>query len=90
MPMIRIPYPLRPYVHGQAEVTVQGSTAAEAMENLVTGFPAFRPHLYKEDGSLRAFVNLFLEGKNIKDLKGMNTPLSPDDILNLVPSIAGG
>ncbi|MCS7011571.1 MAG: MoaD/ThiS family protein [Anaerolineales bacterium] len=90
MPTIRIPNPLRPYVNGQAEVAVSGTTVGEAMNDLMRQFPAFRPHLYKPDGTLRSFVNLFLEGRNIRDLQGMDTPLTPDSILNLVPSIAGG
>ena len=90
MPSLRIPAPLRSYVDGQAEVLVQAATAAAAMQELLDQFPAFRPHLCKEDGSLRAFVNLFLNGTNLRDLQGLETPLAPDDILNLVPSIAGG
>jgi molybdopterin converting factor small subunit len=90
MPVIKIPHPLRPYVNGQADVPVNGASAGEVMEDLLTQFPAFRPHLCKEDGSLRAFVNLFLGKDNIRDLQGLNTPLGPDEVLTLVPSIAGG
>ncbi len=90
MPSLKIPNPLRPYVNGLAEVPVSGATAGEAVENLLAQYPAFRPHLCKEDGSLRAFVNLFLDKSNIRDLQGLDTPLAPGDILNLVPSIAGG
>jgi molybdopterin converting factor small subunit len=90
MPTIRIPNPLRPYVNGQAEIAVQGATANTALEDMLTQFPSFRPQLCKADGSLCAFVNLFLDGQNIRDLRGLDTPLGPDDILNLVPSIAGG
>jgi molybdopterin converting factor small subunit len=60
------------------------------MEDLMTRFPNFRTHIYKEDGSLRAFVNLFLASQNIRDMQGLDTPLNPNDILTLVPSIAGG
>ena len=90
MPIMKIPNPLRPYVDGQADVQVQGSTAGAALEDMLAQFPAFRPHLCREDGSLRAFVNLFLHKRNIRDLQGLGTPLEPDDILTLVPSIAGG
>jgi len=90
MPIIRIPTPLRPYVNGQGEVPVQGKTVAEVMEDLVTQFQSLRPHLYSSEGQLRPFVNLFLGGQNVKDLQGLDTPLRPDDILNLIPSIAGG
>jgi len=90
MPTIRIPNPLRSYVRGQTEVPVQGATAGMALEDMLMQYPAFRPQLCKADGSLRAFVNLFLNGQNIRDLRGLDTPLGPSDILNLVPSIAGG
>jgi molybdopterin synthase sulfur carrier subunit len=90
MPIIKIPNPLRPYVNGQAEVTLKGSTAGAVLEDMLTQYPAFRPHLCMEDGSLRAFVNLFLKQVNIRDLQGLETPLEPEDILTLVPSIAGG
>jgi len=87
---MKIPNPLRSYTNGQAEVLVQGATAIAALEDMLSQYPAFRPHLCKDDGSLRAFVNLFLDRSNIRDLQGLDTPLAPDDILTLVPSIAGG
>ena len=90
MPVMKIPNPLRPYVNGQAEVSVQGATAGAALQDMLAQFPAFRPHLCKEDGSLRAFVNLYLGKSNIRDMQGLDTPLKSDDILSLVPAIAGG
>lgn len=90
MPSLKIPNPLRPYVNGQEEVSVRGTTAGAALEDMLAQYPAFRPQLCKEDGSLRAFVNLFLNGSNIRDLRGLDTPLEPEDVLSLVPSIAGG
>ncbi len=66
---------MRTYVNGQAEVIVSGANVAEAIENLLVLFPAMRQHLTNEHGDLRPFVNLFLEGRNIRDLQGMDTPL---------------
>ena len=90
MPVLRIPTPLRSYTAGQSEVPVQGGTVAEAMNDLVGQFPALQPHLYNGQGTLRPFVNLFVGENNIKDLKGLETPLGSDDRLLLIPSIAGG
>lgn len=90
MPSLKIPTPLRSYVNGQAEVPVSGGTVAEAVESLLTQFPAMRPHLTNSQGGLRPFVNLFLNGNNVKDLQGLATPLGPDDLLLLIPSVAGG
>ncbi len=90
MPSIHIPVLLRSYVGGKEDVVVHGLTTREALEDMLGQFPGFRPQLCKPDGSLRAFVNLFLDGKNIKDLHGLDTDLKSDDILVIVPSIAGG
>jgi molybdopterin synthase sulfur carrier subunit len=90
MPFMKIPNTLRSYVNDQGEVSVQGATAGAALQDMLAQFPAFRPHLCKQDGSLRSFVNLYLGRSNIRDLQGLDTPLKSDDILNLVPAIAGG
>jgi adenylyltransferase/sulfurtransferase len=89
MASLKIPTPLRTYTGGQAEVTVTGSTAGEALQSLVTQFPALKQHLYTGE-TLRPFVNLFLGQDNIKDLQGLDTPLPADGQLRLIPSIAGG
>ena len=90
MPVIRIPTPLRSYTNGASDVPVPGGTAGEAMQNLVTEFPALKQHLYNNQDNLRPFVNLFLGADNIKDLQGLETPLEESDILFLVPAVAGG
>jgi molybdopterin converting factor small subunit len=90
MPVLRIPTPLRSYTGGQSEIPVQGDTVAEAMNDLMGQYPSLKPHLYNGSGTLRLFVNLFIGEDNIKDLKGLETPLRADDRLLLSPSIAGG
>jgi molybdopterin converting factor small subunit len=81
---------MRPYVNGEQTVIVKGQNAAEAVESLMTQFPAMRPHLANGRGELRPFVNLFLGENNIRDLQGLDTPLEEGDQLILIPSIAGG
>ncbi|RPI34164.1 MAG: MoaD/ThiS family protein [Chloroflexota bacterium] len=90
MPVLRIPTPLRTYTQGQSEVTVQGGTVAEAMDELTARFPSLRAHLFNGDNQLRPFVNLFLNDENIKELQGLETSLKESDRLMLIPSIAGG
>ena len=90
MPVLHIPTPLRSYTNGQTDISIHGSTVAEAMEDLICQFPVLQPHLYSSQGILRPFVNLFLGEKNIKDLQGMQTPLQESERIMLVPSIAGG
>jgi molybdopterin converting factor small subunit len=90
MTTLKIPTPLRYYTDGQAEVAVNGANVSEAMRDLVKQYPTLEKHLYNGDGNLRNFVNLFLGQNNIKDLQGIETPISEGDTLRLIPSIAGG
>jgi molybdopterin synthase sulfur carrier subunit len=90
MPVLRIPTPWRAYTGGQAELNLNGATAGEVMESLVQTYPALRPHLYNAREELRPYVNLFINGANIKTLQGLDTRLGPDDRLMLVPAVAGG
>ena len=90
MATLRIPTPLRAYTGGKSDITVTGATAGAALAELTEQFPALKPHLFKEDGELRMFVNLFKGEENIKDLQGLETALGEGDRLMIIPSIAGG
>ncbi len=90
MPVLRIPTPLRTYTGGQSEVTVSGKTVSEALIDLTTRHPAIGPHILKENGDLRPFVNLFRGEDNVNNLQGLQTPLTENDRLRIIPSIAGG
>lgn len=90
MTTIRIPTPLRPYTGGQAEVPVQGATVGAALGDLTERHPSLRQHLYTDGGVLRAFVNIFLNDEDIRQLRGPDTPLAEADRLMIIPSIAGG
>lgn len=90
MSLLRIPTPLRPYANGQKEITVQAQTVGEALSILTDCYSGLRPHLFTPDGQLRAFVNLFLNDEDVRQLQGLDTPLKESDQLILIPSIAGG
>ena len=90
MPILRIPTPLRPYAEGQTEVNVQGQTVGEALGDLTAQYPELKKHLFSDAGELRAFVNLFLGEEDVRHLQGVDTPLSEDEKLRIIPSIAGG
>jgi adenylyltransferase/sulfurtransferase len=87
---VRIPTPLRPYAGGRSEVALRATTVQAALEALVAEAPELRPHLLAEDGSLRSFVNLYLNGEDVRAKGGLATPLVDGDELKVVPAIAGG
>ena len=90
MAAIRIPTPLRAYAEGQAQVTVTGTTVGEVLADLTRQHPGLKQHLFSEAGELRPFVNLYLNDEDVRYLGGVNTPISENDLLKLIPSIAGG
>jgi sulfur-carrier protein len=89
MAQIKIPTPLRAYTGGEAQISVQGATIGEALNNLVTQYPDLKPHLFNGD-ELRNFVNIFLGDEDVRFLDGLDTELEANDNLRIIPSIAGG
>lgn len=90
MTVIRLPTPLRPFADGHVEVEVEGASVGAALQDLTRQHPGLRPHLYAENGGLRAYVNVFRNEDDVRTLQGEATPLREADRLLIVPSIAGG
>ena len=87
---VRIPTPLRPLVGGRAQVTTSGATIADVIGALAAEAPELRTQLLSEDGKLRSFVNLYLNGEDVRSRSGLETALADGDELPIVPAIAGG
>ena len=87
---IMIPTPLRQYVGKRDQVEVEAKTVAEALSKLAAEYSELRRHLYTEEGKLRSFVNIYLGDEDIRLLQREQTPLHENDVLSIVPSIAGG
>ena len=89
MAKVLIPYALRAFTERNAEAEVDGSTAGEAVNALANLYPDLKAHLFAEDGQLRNFINLFVDGKNINSLQGLDTVIANGELM-IVPAIAGG
>jgi molybdopterin/thiamine biosynthesis adenylyltransferase/rhodanese-related sulfurtransferase/molybdopterin converting factor small subunit len=87
---IQIPTPLRRFTGDHGEVQVEGATVGEAMQDLTRRHPALQRHLYTDDGTLRSFVNLFLNDEDVRHLERDGTRVASGDTLSIIPSIAGG
>jgi adenylyltransferase/sulfurtransferase len=88
---IEIPTPLRVYVGNQSAVSVDGTTVSDAVAALLAQYPEFKKHLYTPDGTLRSFVNLYLNDEDVRYLpEGEGTSVKGSDTLSIIPSIAGG
>ncbi len=87
---VNIPTPLRQYAGEKEVVEVHAKTVAEALVALVSQHSGLGKHLYNDEGKLRSFVNIYVGDEDIRFLQKEQTPLKDDDVLSIVPSIAGG
>jgi molybdopterin synthase sulfur carrier subunit len=87
---VRIPAPLRAVTGGAAEVNVESSSVASALGELESQFPEIRSRLRDQDGELRRFVNLYVNGEDIRFLSGLDTALKSGDEMSIIPAVAGG
>ena len=87
---ILIPTALRSFVDRKSEVEVEGGSVGEALANLAAEYPDLKHQIYEDDVKLRGFVNVFVDGTNIKKLNGLETVVAAGATVMLVPAIAGG
>lgn len=87
---VMIPTPLRQYTERKDTIELDAVTVAEALQGLTTKYGGLRKHLYNEDGKLRSFVNIYLNDEDIRYLQKDKTPVTANDVISIVPSIAGG
>ena len=85
-----IPTPLRQYAGKKEAIEVKASTVGEALSGLTSQYGDLRRHLFTDEGKLRNFVNVYLNDEDIRYLKKDLTPLQDNDVISIVPSIAGG
>jgi sulfur-carrier protein len=89
MTTIRIPPTLRPEVGGERQVPAHGGTVRELLDDLTSRFPALRSQLV-EDDDIAPFVNVYVEGEDVRTLDGLETPVREGATVILLPAMAGG
>jgi molybdopterin converting factor small subunit len=89
MTTVRIPPTLRPSVGGERQVPAQGETVRELLDDLTSRFPALREQLV-EDDDIAPFVNVYVEGEDVRTLDGIETPVRYGSTVILLPAMAGG
>ena len=90
MSTVKFPAVLRSNVGGAREVEAAGSTIGEVLDSLVAAHPALRDQLFTGDGELNRFVNVYLNGQDVRYLAGRETPVTAADEVRLLPAMAGG
>jgi molybdopterin synthase sulfur carrier subunit len=87
---VRIPAPLRSVTAGESEVSVGAENVDAALVELESKFPAIRQRLRDDEGALRRFVNLYVNGEDVRFLQGLATALKSGDEVSIIPAVAGG
>ena len=87
---VLIPTPLRRFTGGEAKVEVAGSNVAEVLDALDAAHPGIGERLRDDSGQLRRFVNVFVNGQNVRDGQGIDTSVSAGDEVGIIPAMAGG
>lgn len=87
---IFVPTPLRKITGGQGKIQVNASTLQEAIERAEATYPGFRERVLDADGEVKRFINVFVNGVDIRKLQGRETPVHDGDEVAVIPAMAGG
>jgi molybdopterin synthase sulfur carrier subunit len=87
---VRIPTPLRKLTNELDVVTSNGGTLMACIDSLEQQYPGLKERLCDEGGELRRFVNVYVNGEDVRFQAGLETTLKPGDEVSIVPAVAGG
>jgi molybdopterin synthase sulfur carrier subunit len=87
---VRLPNILRPAAEGRASLQAQGVTVGEVFEDIVRQYPGLRSLLFTADGQPHRHLNIFVNDDDIRYLGRLDTKVNEEDILTLMPAVAGG
>lgn len=88
--IVRIPTPLRKLTDEQDVVPGEGETLAVCIDGLDAQYPGIKERLLDETGELRRFVNIYINGEDVRFQQGVQTALKAGDEISIVPAVAGG
>ena len=87
---VRIPTPLRKFTGGAESVAATGATVAAVVQDIEGRHPGLKERICDDAGKVRRFVNVYVNGEDIRFLSSLETPVKEGDEISIVPAIAGG
>ena len=87
---IRIPTPLRKFTDGKSEVDVEGGTIREVFDDVENRHGGLQEKIFDDACEIRRFINVFVNGEDVRHSQGLDTPVKDGDEVSVVPAIAGG
>jgi molybdopterin synthase sulfur carrier subunit len=87
---VHIPTPLRALTEGKGTLALEAASVQELLAAMDHAYPGLRSRLCEEDGTIRRFINLYVNEEDVRFLRGLKTPLAAGDEVSIVPAMAGG
>lgn len=87
---VRVPTILRTYTAGESEVSAEGATLGDLLDDLETRFPGIRARVFDDNGRLRRFVNVYVGNEDVRFLDDLATPTPDGTQVSIIPAVAGG
>jgi sulfur-carrier protein len=87
---VKIPTQLRTAAGGESELQVDGGTVGEVLDALFERHGELRDRLSDDNGGLRRFVNVYVDGEDIRFADGLETTVADGDEVQILPAVAGG
>ena len=87
---VRIPTILRTYTGGDSEVTADGGTLAEVLDDLEANYSGIKARILDEQGAIRRFVNVYVGNDDVRFLDALDTKTPDGSQVSVIPAVAGG
>jgi sulfur-carrier protein len=87
---IYVPGPLRKYCAGAVQLSIAAPTVRAALEDLQRSQSALYCNVCDETGKVRRHLNVFVNSYHVRDLDGVDTTLTPGDVVTILPAVSGG
>jgi sulfur-carrier protein len=87
---VRIPTILRTFTSGAGEVTAEGATLREVLDDLESSHPGIRDRILDETGALRRFVNVYVGDDDVRFIGGLDAEIADGARISIIPAVAGG
>lgn len=87
---VRIPTILRTYTGGASEVTANGATLAEVLDDLEANHTGIKARILDDNGDLRRFVNVYVGNEDVRFLDNLATATPDNTQVSVIPAVAGG
>ncbi len=88
--VVRVPSPLRNLTRGQGELSGKPGTLRSVIDQLDGEYPGLKARICEADGTIKRFVNIFIDEEDVRFLQGLDTPLGPGSRVSILPAVAGG